>query len=547
MSDERSLDFRIKKKGGQPLILQHRFAHRVFLDLAGRAAGKAGFAEADALGRLVAGDALAAEGGQLLEAGLGGADLAHHHGVNPLAPDRIGDADDGAFLDRRVPGQGVLDLDRIDVLGPGYDHVLQPVGDVDIAVLVHPPRVAGVQPAVAHDFGGFFRAVPVALHDVVATADDLADLSARDLVSGFVNDADFKARRHLAAGAQARVVVGALVVLGRQHGDGGHFGLAEALDEADVREFLARQGQGGGGQGRAAVAQHLQLRQIQLIQPIILGHAVDDGGHGEAVRHAVLGDGLQHGFGVVAAAKDVGRPGHGGEQNADVRQMEHGRGVEIDPRLVERDGHQQVRGDGVQIAVAEHHPLGQAGGAAGVENARQVAISGQVLLGRFGSLDQAFMRQVRGRARRPVQGDQALDRALGQKLFGDGGELLAEAQNLDARVSQLESQFRRGQPGVQRCQHAPGPEHGEIGFEIEVAVVGQDGDPVAGLQPGLFVQAASQAGDAIADLAPGAATLAVDGGGAARGRDDGADEALGDSHRKGCSGRPERRKECQIY
>src|SRR5690606_39180626 len=108
----------------QAQILQHGLADRALLDLARGAARQAVVAEADALGRLVAGDALAAEGGQLLEAGLLGARLADDVGVDALAPDRIGHADDGAFLDRRMPRQGVLDLDRIDVLGPGHDHVL---------------------------------------------------------------------------------------------------------------------------------------------------------------------------------------------------------------------------------------------------------------------------------------------------------------------------------------------------------------------------------------------------------------------------------------
>ncbi|MNI30867.1 hypothetical protein D3C73_847280 [compost metagenome] len=250
--------------------------------------------------------------------------------------------------------------------------------------------------------------------------------------------------------------------------------------------------------------------------------------------HPMLGDRLQHALGVIAAAEDVCRARHGGEQDADIRQVEHRRGVKIHSRLVEGNRHQQVRGDGVQVAVAEHHPLGQARGAAGVENARQILVGGQMLLSGFGRPDQPLVRQACV-IRRAVHGDQAPDRALGQKLFGDSGELLAEAQNLDARVSQLESQFRRGQSGVQRRQHAPGPEHGEIGLEVGIAVVRQDGDPVADLQIRLIAQTSRQTGDAVADLAPGAATLAVDGGGARRSRDDGANEALGDSHRKGCS------------
>src|SRR5690606_11955138 len=80
------------------------------------------------------------------------------------------------------------------------------------------------------------------------------------------------------------------------------------------------------------------------------------------------------------------------------------------------------------------------------------------------------------------------------------------------------------------------------GLEVGIAVVRQDGDPAADLQTRLIAQTSRQTGDAVADLAPGAATLAVDGGGARRSRDDGANEALGDSHRKGCSCRLCRRE-----
>ncbi|MNE94460.1 hypothetical protein D3C80_1924250 [compost metagenome] len=77
--------------------------------------------------------------------------------------------------------------------------------------------------------------------------------------------------------------------------------------------------------------------------------------------------------------------------------------------------------------------------------------------------------------------------------------------------------------------------------------MGQDGDAVACLQPGLGAQAAGQAGDAVAHFAPCAAAVAVDGGGAVGGRDDGANQALRYSHRKGCSCRREDGKDCQIY
>src|SRR5437867_13416719 len=63
-----------------------------------------------------------------------------HAGLHGLAPALVGHADHGAFADRRVRGEHVLDLRGVDVLAARDDHVLQPVVDVQEAVAA----VAGV-------------------------------------------------------------------------------------------------------------------------------------------------------------------------------------------------------------------------------------------------------------------------------------------------------------------------------------------------------------------------------------------------------------------
>jgi hypothetical protein len=77
-----------------------------------------------------------------------------------------------------VRQDGVLDLDRGDVLAAPDDDVLGAVLDQDVALLVDDGHVAGVEPAVADRRGRGLRVLVVAVHDGVRADDDLADLLA---------------------------------------------------------------------------------------------------------------------------------------------------------------------------------------------------------------------------------------------------------------------------------------------------------------------------------------------------------------------------------
>ena len=52
----------------------------------------------------------------------------------------MGDADDGGVGDGGMLDQAVLDLDAVDVLAAPDDHVLGPVGDEQVAVVVERGR-----------------------------------------------------------------------------------------------------------------------------------------------------------------------------------------------------------------------------------------------------------------------------------------------------------------------------------------------------------------------------------------------------------------------
>src|SRR5260370_1015513 len=73
-------------------------------------------------------------------------------------------ADDGCQAYGRVGHQPLFDFTWVDVEAAANNHILHAVDDVEIAIFVAPPDVAGVEPAMAHRFGGGFWAFVIALH-----------------------------------------------------------------------------------------------------------------------------------------------------------------------------------------------------------------------------------------------------------------------------------------------------------------------------------------------------------------------------------------------
>ena len=68
---------------------------------------------------------------------------------------------------RRVAREHVLDLERVDVLAAGDDHVVDAAVDPEVAVLVDPADVAGAVPAVANRLRVRVGPVPVAAESLV--------------------------------------------------------------------------------------------------------------------------------------------------------------------------------------------------------------------------------------------------------------------------------------------------------------------------------------------------------------------------------------------
>ena len=89
-----------------------------------------------------------------------------HRGGHLLAEPLVGHAEHGRLVHVGVLVDGGLDLGAVHVLAAAQDHVLDPVLDVDEALVVEAAEVAGAQPAVDDRLGGGLGPVPVAADEV---------------------------------------------------------------------------------------------------------------------------------------------------------------------------------------------------------------------------------------------------------------------------------------------------------------------------------------------------------------------------------------------
>ena len=134
----------------------------------------------------------------------------------------MGHADDGGVGDAGMLDEAVLDLDAVDVLAAADDHVLGPVGDEQVAVVVEVADVAGVQPAVDDRRRRRLGLVPVARHDDRALDEDLAGLAG---VRGAcrrasaMRELDGRHRQADRVGLSQRVGAGERVATGRRLGE----------------------------------------------------------------------------------------------------------------------------------------------------------------------------------------------------------------------------------------------------------------------------------------------------------------------------------------
>ena len=450
--------------------------------------------------------------------------LGHHERLGHLAPFFVRDGDDRHLLHVRVPVDGVLHLDGRDVLAAADDDVLLAVAKLGVAVRVHDRQVAAVEPAAAEGFGGNLGLLVVAEHDVVAAHHHLAQgLGVGGHVAHVVVHHAHLAGgdvRHALPRLFARPLVNRQLVPFLVPGADAvrAVGLGEAVDVENL------------GAERLHVGDDRRRRRRRRGDNVQL--AGEDGGLGaRMVDQRYQHDGRAAQVGDLLPLDEVEHPGRLQPPQADVRAGHRGHAPREAPAVAVKHRQRpqvgravvhadlQRRGHGVQVAAAVRvqHPLGVAGGAAGVIDADRLVFV----------LHRAVQQRVRAGGQKRL-----VIRSFIQGLADvtvldvhhrlDAGQLVphradqfrqfrVDAQHLAAGMVEDVGDFRRRQPGVDGHQDGPGQRHAEVRLQHGRDVGAQEADAVA-LDHADAVQSGRQPVHPVLQLPVGGARFVVDHG-----------------------------------
>ncbi len=410
-------------------------------------------------------------------------------------------ADAGGHGHGRMGHGDVLDVDGADPLAAGLDHVLAAVGDLHEAVRVDGGHVTRGEPAAAlRILDQRALALEVAVHDPGAAHQQVAiALAVPGLVGAVAVD---DAHVHAIDGEALLLQDLHLLVLGQlqllvleraQRAQRAHLGHAPGMQHLHAELVLEGRDHGRWA-GGAADHRALERGKPQAARPDVAQQHLPDRGHAGRVGDAFGLDQLVQRLAVQRgarehqlAARERGRVG-----NAPGVDVEHGHYGQH--RVARRYAHHigQRGRVGVQRggAVAVEHRLRVARGAAGVAHA-----GGRVLV-EFGPLvlvglaanpvlvaDQARNAAVGGQAVRIAQRHPLAHRgALGMHGLDDGQEGQVKAHDAVFRVVDDPRHLVGVQARVDRVQHAARAADAEVHLHVAVAVPGQRGHAVAGLQ-----------------------------------------------------------------
>ena len=101
----------------------------------------------------------------------------HDERLHDLALGGVRHADGRRLEHGRVGIEDLVHLAGIHLESRDDDHLLLPVDDEEVAVLVHPHDVAGEEPAVTENARGLFRTMPVAVHEIRPAQTELPRLA----------------------------------------------------------------------------------------------------------------------------------------------------------------------------------------------------------------------------------------------------------------------------------------------------------------------------------------------------------------------------------
>ncbi len=185
-------------------------------------------------------------------------------------------ADDGGLVDAGVAHEPLLDLERMHVLAARDDHVVDAPDEVEVAVGVELPEVAGEVPAVPDLALVGVGPLPVAGERLVAgeRAGHLADLPRRHLglrrgARHGLDEADARVQR----GAPGAARLGALIAVDRERVD---LGRAVVVDERLGREDLDAALHEHAGHGRAGIGERAHAREVARSLALRGDHVVEE-------------------------------------------------------------------------------------------------------------------------------------------------------------------------------------------------------------------------------------------------------------------------------
>jgi hypothetical protein len=285
--------------------------------------------------------------------------------------------DDDRFGDARVGGvERLLDLDRGDVLTTGLDDILAAVGEPQDPVGVEAPDVTGMEPAVGERRVGGLRVVEVAGEGVWSPVDDLTLLARRQQGPLLVHDRGL----HVDHRRADRPGVAELVLRPEQGGGGAHLGLPEQQVEVTA-EALDAAAQLRLRHGRHRVEGAPQAGQVGLVQVGVLQQLPVHHRQPEDLGDPLGLDQRQQPGGVKAALDEHGRADQhrGGAVAVELRGVEHRHHRHEPVGFVEAGLHRHRQRLQVDGGVAADDPLGEGGGAAGVEVAERVPVIDEAL------------------------------------------------------------------------------------------------------------------------------------------------------------------------
>ena len=282
--------------------------------------------------------------------------------------------------------------------------------------------------------------------------------------------------------------------------DRAHLGHAVALDglAADARGA----GRGELGPERRRPGQHeVERGEIEALDRRVLGEREHHRRRDEELAHAVGLDQPQRRLEVEARQRHL----HAAEREVEVHQ--HGHAVDVEIR---QEGQRRVAGSDVEhpldlqhvgdeVAVGEHHALGQPGGARGIREGDHVGRGVDRRLRPQRRAEQRVERRgaVGGADHRDLGHPGPL--GAGPRGFEQGGD---GHQQLGAGVAQLVAHLVGGVAGVQRGDRAAGPGDGVERLDEPGQVRGHDRDDMAGSDAARG-EPAGQPLDPVAQLGPG--------------------------------------------